>query len=83
MKLPFSLPTDNYILIGGIVLIIALAFAVTFFMSKRSAAVAAAEVAASRESGQSTEGQAPPMHMQQEYNQDQLDPVTGPREQYD
>lgn len=81
MKLPFSLPTDNYILIGGIVLIVALAFAVTFFMSKRSSTVAT-EVAASRESGQSTEGQAPPMNMQQEYNQDQLDPVTGPREEY-
>ncbi len=82
MKLPFSLPTDNYILIGGIILIVALAFAVTFFMSKRSAAIGT-EVAASRESGQSIEGQAPPMHMQQEYSQDQLDPVTGPREQYD
>jgi hypothetical protein len=80
MKLPFSLPTDNYILIGGIILIVALAFVVTFFMSKRSAAVI--EVAASRESGQSTEGQAPPMNMQQEYSQDQLDPVTGPREEY-
>ncbi len=81
MKLPFSLPTDNYyILIGGIILIIALAIAVTFFMSKRSSH---AEVAASHESGQSTDGEAPPMQMQQEYSQDQLDPVTGPREQYE